>query len=69
MSNTSRLSNVSHRVPINARKSNLQLNKMDEGAFRNVSISGRQCSISSIRRDDISRHGSPESHRMSDMNQ
>ena len=26
------------RVPINARKSNLQLNKMDEGAFRNVSI-------------------------------
>ena len=26
------------RVPVNARKSNLQLNKMDEGAFRNVSI-------------------------------
>ena len=61
MSNTSRISNVSHRnglpkhhsilyfitdilvismerVPINTRKSNLQLNKMDEGAFRNVSI-------------------------------
>ena len=26
------------RAPINPRKSNLQLNKMDEGAFRNVSI-------------------------------
>merc|ERR1719328_857713 len=70
MSNTSRISNVSHRVPVNARKSNLQLNKMDEGAFRNVSISGRQCSISSIRRDvDMNRHGSPESHRMSQMDQ
>merc|ERR1711990_54618 len=63
MSNCSRISQVSNRVPVNARKSNLQLNKMDEGAFRNISISGRQCSIASIRRDvDMNRHGSPESH-------
>merc|ERR1712168_135632 len=64
MSNTSRISQISTRVPVNTRQSNLQLNKMDEGAFRNMSFSGRQCSISSIRRDvDINRHVSPESHR------
>merc|ERR1712168_707289 len=39
MSNTSRISQISTRVPVNTRQSNLQLNKMDEGAFRNMSFS------------------------------
>jgi len=52
----SRTSQLSHRMPV-TRTSNLQLNKMDEGAFRNVSISGRQCSIASIRREPSSHGG------------